>query len=141
MSLDAFQVAKERLWGLHGELTAGSSLSDEAVLAAVDELDRSLKTNCDSAAQGLFALVSSICLHRPRLVVPLMRRALVPLVYLGYERVEQVQEFVGWLLSQETPYLPIEVSGRAWLVNDFPHYLDAIQHLLDELIHKAEACD
>jgi len=119
MSLDAFRVAKERLWGLHSELIAGSSVSDEAVLAAVHEFDRSLRTNCESAAQGLFASVSPICLHRPRLVGPLMRRALVPLVYLGYERVEQVQEFVGWLLSQETPYLPIEVAGRTWLLNDF----------------------
>jgi hypothetical protein len=136
-SVEAFRATVDQLWRLPDKLAAGDPVTDDAVLALVAEFDRRLRTNCGSAAEGMFAAVSPICRFRPGLVGPLMRRALLPLVYLGYDRAEQVQQFVDWLLRQSSTYLPLGDIGRAWLVEDFPRHLEAIQQLLDELVREA----
>src|SRR3954453_11276603 len=100
MSPESFAAAKNRLWGLHYELATGSEATDDAVLVVFDDFARRLQTHCEAAAEGLLAAAAPICRHRPNLVVPLMRRTLRPLVYLGYERAEQVHRFVGWFLEQ-----------------------------------------
>jgi hypothetical protein len=139
MSLEAFIAVKERLWGLPDELASNSPLTDDLVLAVVDDFDQRLKTNCGSAAQGLFAAVAPVCRHRPHLVSPLMRRALLPLVYLGYDRAEQVQDFVNWFLRQPSTYLPLGVVGRAWLAEEFPRHAAVVQQVLDDLVREANA--
>jgi hypothetical protein len=131
----------DRLWRLLGEPASGSALTDDAILAFVDDFDHRLWTNCESAAQGLIAAVAPICRLRSRLIGPLMRRALRPLVYLGYERAEQVQGFVGWFLKQESRYLPLEAVGRTWLEDSFAQHLGLVQQLLEELIRQTEAID
>jgi hypothetical protein len=138
MSLEPFTAARERVWRLPEELAAGTPLADDAVLAAVAEFDARLQTNCGSAAQGLFAAVAPLCWHRPALVQPLLRRTLLPLVYLGYERAEQVQEFVGWFLAQPSTYLPLSAAGRAWLAEGFPRHAGLVQQTLDELVRECE---
>jgi hypothetical protein len=122
MSQESLSIPLNRLRRLPEELAAGSPMTDEAILAIV------------AAAQGIFAAVAPLCQHRPLLVRPLLRRALLPLVYLGYERDQQVQKFVGWLLAQQSTYLPISADGRVWLADEFPRNRETVQQLLDELL-------
>lgn len=124
--------AQDRLWLLH-DSAVGSRLSDEEILAAVDDFKGTLKTNCGAAAEALLVGVAPICAQRPGLVRALMTRALHPLFCLGYERSEEVKRFVEWSLSNESAPIPHGDASRSWLAGEFSGILDLIQELLDEM--------
>jgi hypothetical protein len=133
-----FAVARERLQRLHDPAVAYTR-SDEEILEAVDGFCATLRTNYVAAAEALFAAVAPLCDERPRLIRPLMRRALLPLVYLGYERSAEVERFVARSLPNEPADIPHGDAGRAWLANELPWVLHIIQELLDELGKAADA--
>ena len=112
MSLEAFTAARERVWRTaRGELAAGTPLADDAVLAAVAEFDARLQTNLRVGSPGLVRGGGPALLAPPRAVRPLLR-AVLPLVYLGYERAEHVQEFVGEVPGPAV-HLPAALGGGA----------------------------
>jgi hypothetical protein len=137
MSQKSFSTAQKRVWCLPDELRAGLLLDDSAVVAEVEDFNALLKTNCETAAEWLFAAVAPICLLRPQLVRLLLRMPLRPLVFLGVEQAQQVQEFVGGFVAQTPNYLPLTEEGRHWLSELLPQHQVLVQQLLNELIQEA----
>jgi hypothetical protein len=115
MSLSNWTSAQQRVYALHESLATGSFVTTEEVLSTIDNFADNLQTNCEAATQGLFAAVAPICLARPELQAPLLRRALKPLVYLGVEHPSQAVEFLTQLARASETYLPLTPASRDWL--------------------------
>ncbi|WP_426169035.1 hypothetical protein [Pseudoduganella sp. R-34] len=104
------------LYKLHADLAAStSSVADADVLFVIDGIERSLQTNCDSAAQYLFFAIAPICQSKPYLESALLPIALRPLYALGIETEAAVSEWLKDFLARGKPYVDLSESGRTWL--------------------------
>ncbi len=104
------------IYNLHAALEAdASSVTDTEVRSVVEQIDRALQTNCDSAAQYLFFSIASICQSKPHLVSELLPFALRPLYLLGIETGISAAEWLKQFLVKDQPYVEIPVTGRHWI--------------------------
>ena len=104
------------LYKLHADLAAAAaSVADAEVLSVIDGIERSLQTNCDSAAQYLFFAIAPICQSKPHLESVLLPIALRPLYLLGIETEVAVSKWFKGFLARDEPYIGLSESGRNWL--------------------------
>src|SRR5689334_6247499 len=111
---------------MHKALGCDPTLSDDRIREVVDRWEANLQTNCDNAAQALFAVVAPVCFHRSHLVTEMLQRALRPLLYLGYEDAEQVLAWVESYLQRPRHYAWMDDVGRRWLAEQLPHQSAAV---------------
>ncbi|WP_163856101.1 hypothetical protein [Paenibacillus elgii] len=88
--------------------------------------------NCESAAEGYFSFLSSIAKYKPTLIEPLLKKAIEPVYYLGYENSEDILNWVAYFSKpQNTMYVPSEL-GKVWLCEELPNYKEFIAKCLIE---------
>ncbi|GAA4850259.1 hypothetical protein GCM10023310_30960 [Paenibacillus vulneris] len=88
--------------------------------------------NCESAAEGYFSILSSIAKYKPQIIEPLLKKAIEPIYFLGYD---SSKDIIGWAShfanSSNVAYKPSE-SGRVWLTHELPNYEEFIERCLKE---------
>lgn len=88
--------------------------------------------NCESAAAGYFSFLSSIATYKPTLIEPLLKKAIEPVYYLGYESSEEILNWVAYFAKlQNTMYVPSEI-GKVWLREELPNYKEFVAKCLVE---------
>lgn len=123
------------IYNLHAALEVdASSVSDTEVRSVVEQIDRALQTNCDSAAQYLFFSIASICQCKPHLENDLLLFALRPLYLLGIETGISAADWLKQFLVKDQPYVEIPESGRHWI-----HYAASNPILLQTVLAQIAA--
>ncbi|WP_409341969.1 hypothetical protein [Paenibacillus sp. MBLB4367] len=88
--------------------------------------------NCETAAEGYFSFLSSIAKYKPKLVESLLKKAIEPVCFLGFERSEGIIRWATYFAeSADAVYKPSE-SGKLWLTQELPNYKELIEKCLIE---------
>ncbi|WP_088831983.1 hypothetical protein [Paenibacillus tyrfis] len=88
--------------------------------------------NCESAAEGYFSFLSSIAKYKLTLIEPLLKKAIEPVYYLGYENSEEILNWAAYFAQlQNAMYVPSEL-GKVWLCKELPIYKEYIEKCLIE---------
>ncbi|GMX65994.1 hypothetical protein Elgi_52650 [Paenibacillus elgii] len=88
--------------------------------------------NCESAAAGYFSFLSSIATYKPTLIEPLLKKAIEPVYYLGYENSEEILSWAAsFAKARNAMYVPPEL-GKVWLCEELPNYKEFIAKCLIE---------
>ncbi|MEK8128486.1 hypothetical protein WMW72_11270 [Paenibacillus filicis] len=90
--------------------------------------------NCETAAEGYFSFLTSIADYRPQLIEPLLKKAIEPVYFLGYDSSEGIINWVTYFADcADGVYKPSE-SGKLWLTQELPNYKEFIERCLKEYI-------
>lgn len=109
----------------------GAEVADIAFVTAVEEME--LATNCDAAAEALFAAVAVPCLLRRSLHRALFRLALDPLYCLGVSSADQA---LGWgeaTARRGRQYILWGPNARRFATELLREEHDLVQETLDGL--------
>jgi hypothetical protein len=110
-------------------------ISNEQILLCFKQFAASIVTNCDCAAQAYFGAIAPICRQRPELERELIKKALLPLVYLEITNSEDALKWVSWYSQQTKPYFGrTSDEGILWLRYDLPLKEELIQELINEIL-------
>ncbi len=109
---------------------------DEEILNAFFSFQKSMQTNCDSAAQGLFSLVSVLCYFKPQLSKELLAEPLRALYYLGIESLEEIKKYIEQFITLDEPYMgKATKEGYDWLQDILNGHdviiIEAFQYMYD----------
>ena len=98
------------------DLLNGRPLPPEnIILQTVEEYDKQLQTNCDTAAYLLMINVSTFCAFYPRLENKLLCIALEPLLWLGLEQEKQIRAWLTSFLDDDTTCQQLTKPGLSWI--------------------------
>ena len=100
---------------VQARLLSGEAISDAEVLRAALGFEAAVRTNCDAAAEALFAAVAPLCAVRPHLAPQLLRLPVRPLYYLGLDDAEHCVQWLTAYLQRAEHYVPLHETGRRWL--------------------------
>ncbi|WP_028552716.1 hypothetical protein [Paenibacillus sp. UNC451MF] len=107
-----------------------SSLVDDAI---VDNFIGWLPSyNCITAAEGYFSFLSSIAKYKPNLIEPLLKKAIEPVYFLGYDNAEGVLSWAIQLANNPNAHYKSSNLGKFWLLQELPIYKDFIEKCLSE---------
>lgn len=76
---------------------------------------------CERAAEGYFSFLSSVVDYKPQLIEPLLKKAIEPVYYLGFENAESILHWVEYFVNKPDThdYRPSN-SGKLWLREELP---------------------
>lgn len=117
--VDQFLLAKEAVFELMHRLDAGdASINDDEIREAYRNLARRMQSNCDSVAQGLLVVISSLCANRTHLTAEFLPDAMEPLYFLAIEDYAGFAHYFKWLADYDDSYLGKPTpSGRVYLLS------------------------
>lgn len=111
--------------------------SNEQILLSFKQFAATIATNCDCVAQVYFGAIAPICKQRPELESELIKKALLPLIYLELTNLEDVLKWVSWYSQQTKPYFGrTSNEGIFWLRYDLPLKWELIQELINEILEE-----
>jgi hypothetical protein len=122
----SYEESRRRVALLHQTLAQGESLTDDEVLAQLENLY--IITNTLSAAELLVALLAPVCGYRPHLTDVLLPRILNPLWMTGFGTLRVIQ-WLEYHLSQAKPFGGLASPGLEW-VQSLLHQHDRITQML-----------
>lgn len=108
------------------DLDLDTEIDDATIIETYFEYNRTMESNCDSVAQGLLAILATICSHRPHLAKELLTAPLQSLYYLGIEDLEDVKRYLSWFVSFDEPYLGKAPEFAYTWLNEFMKNNDKI---------------
>lgn len=116
--VEQFRRVRDAALRLMYDLEAQEKQIDDAVIVQTYfDLQSRMQSNCDSVAQGLLAVMASLCAERRHLTKELLPSAIEPIYALGLERLEDFSAYLVNLTQLKDPYLgPPTSSGRRYLV-------------------------
>ena len=94
------------------------SVDNNQVVLMLEEYDKTVITNCDTAAQLLFEAVTLFCMKKPDLVSRLLQIALEPLFRLGIEKPDQVFSWLQSYLTGPSSKDFMSNAEKEWLQKD-----------------------
>jgi len=106
-------------------------LSDMELLQAINEME--IVTNTENAAFLLLTVIAPIASNRPNLIEHLLPRFLFPLYLSGFERAQQVIEWLQSHLNSPKPFDGMGEIGLNW-IRELVGRSELIQQTLDRLI-------
>lgn len=109
--------------------TGGVDVIDQDV---IDEVSNYIPSyNCEAAAEGYFALISSILFFRPSLEHELLKKAIEPLYFFGILDASDIMLWVENYIKKENKYMLPTTYGLMWLEN-----FHTKQNLVNLLLHE-----
>ena len=139
-AVDQFQKAKEAVFELMHRLDAGdASISDEEIRTAYRDLATRMQSNCDSVAQGLLVVISSLCANRKHLTAEFLPDAMEPLYFLAIEDYSGFAHYFKWLADYDDAYLGKPTpSGKTYLLS-LASSEDAIREAFEVMFRKQDS--
>jgi hypothetical protein len=122
------------VYELHERLkTNPGNVSDDEVRRVMENINRRLQTNCDSAAQFLFFFISPVCASKPHLVEESLHKAMFPLFLVGIDTPAQIIDWLRYFLVKCDPYAKLTPEGQMWIEQFLMRNIDLVQDVLKRI--------